>query len=75
MSFIYNMYKYYFSNKEEDIKDTIIINSDNKNIKEHNEDNINIVICSGSGCKNMVFVKINKPKFPLCTKCIKKYSN
>ena len=74
MSFIYNIYKYYFSNKEEDIKDTIIINSNN-NIIEDKEDNINIVICSGSGCKSMVFVKINKPKFPLCIKCIKKYSN
>lgn len=73
MSFIYNIYKYYFSSKEEDIKDTIIINSNNNIIEKHNE-NINIVICSGSGCKNMVFVKINKPKFPLCTDCIKKYS-
>ena len=70
MSFIYNIYniyKYYFPTEDKnitnttiDINETLIITSNDNKIEESNEDNnINIVICSGSKCRNMVFVKIN----------------
>lgn len=65
MSFIYKLYKYYYPNKDNTIKSIVETNNTIEG---------NTVICAGSGCKNSVYVKINKPKFPLCLECIEKYS-
>ena len=78
MSFLYNIYKNYFTNIKDIInttqEDTSITNNVT-NTKEVDDHKINLVICRGSQCKTMIFVKENCSSFPLCTNCIKKYSS